>query len=50
MKSIKFIAVGGTIDKVYFDSKSQYEVGPPDLALLLINLNLEMNDSDRELI
>jgi hypothetical protein len=24
---IKFFAVGGTIDKVYFDKKSEYQVG-----------------------
>ena len=25
---IKFITTGGTIDKVYFDALSEYEVGP----------------------
>jgi L-asparaginase len=37
---ISIIAVGGTIDKVYFDAKSQYEVGPPNIAKVLGELNL----------
>ena len=62
---IKFIAVGGTIDKVYFDSKSAYQVGEPQLREILDEANvafdydcesvlrkdsLEMTDSDRQLI
>jgi L-asparaginase len=62
---IKFITTGGTIDKVYFDSKSEYEVGPPQVADLLHEANvsfqfeiesvlrkdsLDMTDADRELI
>jgi hypothetical protein len=26
---IKIFAVGGTIDKIYFDKKSKYQVGEP---------------------
>jgi len=29
---IKFLTTGGTIDKVYFDAKSEFEVGPPQGA------------------
>lgn len=62
---IKFITTGGTIDKVYFDAKSEYEVGPPQVAELLREANvtfefeiesllrkdsLELTESDRELI
>ena len=62
---IKFITTGGTIDKVYFDAKSEYEVGPPQVADLLHEANvnfqfeiesvlrkdsLDMTDADRELI
>ncbi len=62
---ISIIAVGGTIDKVYFDAKSQYEVGPPNIARVLDELNLavdytvtslmrkdslELTDADRGLI
>lgn len=32
---IKIIAVGGTIDKVYFDDKSLYQVGKPTIANML---------------
>ena len=62
---IKFIAVGGTIDKVYFDSMSTYQVGPPgveriiqearvnfdyDVVSLFRKDSLDMTDSDRKLI
>ena len=62
---IKFITTGGTIDKVYFDAKSEYEVGPPQVAGLLREANvtfefeveavlhkdsLDLTDADRELI
>jgi len=37
---IKFLAAGGTIDKVYFDAKSDYQVGPPNILTVLDSLNL----------
>jgi len=43
MKEISIIAVGGTIDKVYFDAKSEYEVGPPNIAKVLSELNLSIS-------
>lgn len=63
--NISIIAVGGTIDKVYFDAKSEYEVGPPNIERVLGELNLaidysvtslmrkdslDMTDEDRRLI
>ncbi len=65
MHSISIIAVGGTIDKVYFDAKSVYEVGPPNIEKVLAELNLsisyrvtslirkdslDLTDADRELL
>ena len=62
---IKFFTTGGTIDKVYFDAKSEFEVGPPQVAGLLADGNvtiehevesllrkdsLDMSDADRALI
>jgi L-asparaginase len=32
---VHFLTTGGTIDKVYFDAKSEYEVGPPQVADIL---------------
>lgn len=32
---IKFITTGGTIDKLYFDARSEYEVGPPQVREIL---------------
>ncbi len=65
MKNISIITVGGTIDKIYFDAKSEYEVGPPNIENVLGELNLsiqysitpllrkdslDMTDEDRALI
>lgn len=36
---IKFLAAGGTIDKVYFDAKSDYKVGPPNIQAVLDGLS-----------
>jgi len=62
---IKFLTTGGTIDKVYFDAKSEYEVGPPQVLEVLQDGNvtcefevesilakdsLEMTDADRQFI
>ena len=62
---IKFIAVGGTIDKVYFDQKSTYAVGDPGVQEIVKEANvtfeyecesivqkdsLDMTDEDRQLI
>ena len=32
MERILILTTGGTIDKVYFDATSEYEVGPPNIA------------------
>jgi L-asparaginase len=62
---IKIFTTGGTIDKVYFDQKSQYEVGISKVGEILKEANvtlefsiealmqkdsLEMTDADRLLI
>ncbi len=62
---LRFITVGGTIDKVYFDQLSQYQVGPPGIARILQDLplsfeyevesilrkdSLDMTEDDRELV
>lgn len=62
---IKFYATGGTIDKVYFDAKSEYQVGAPQVEEILKDSNvafdyevesvlqkdsLEMTDEDRRAI
>ena len=60
---IKILTTGGTIDKVYFDQKSEYQVGDPLAANVLERANavldyeiesimrkdsLELTDADRE--
>ncbi|KGO34639.1 MAG: asparaginase domain-containing protein [Desulfoprunum sp.] len=40
---VSIITVGGTIDKVYFDAKSRYEVGPPNVARILGELTLSIS-------
>jgi len=62
---IEVLTTGGTIDKVYFDAKSDFQVGASPLSDLLKEANLsidievrevmrkdslEMTDTDRELI
>ena len=62
---IKIFACGGTIDKIYFDAKSEYQVGQPQAASVLSESNvtidyqvesilqkdsLDMNEEDRRLI
>lgn len=60
--TIRFFAVGGTIDKVYFDAMSDYKVGEPGVSEILKGANvgfrftcesilrkdsLDMDDDDR---
>jgi L-asparaginase len=40
--TIKFFTTGGTIDKVYFDAKSEYEVGPPQVLEVLKEANVTL--------
>ena len=62
---IRAFCVGGTIDKLYFDAKSKYEIGSPAISKVLDDLpihldirvtslmakdSLDMNDEDRSLI
>ncbi len=62
---ITFITTGGTIDKIYFDAKSDYQIGDPqiveilqafnvaiemDLVALMRKDSLEITDSDRRQI
>ncbi len=35
MKTLQVITTGGTIDKVYFDDKSDYQIGPPEIGRIL---------------
>jgi L-asparaginase len=59
---IQILTAGGTIDKLYFDEKSEYEVGEPqigdilreagvtadyDIEVVLRKDSLEMTDADR---
>lgn len=62
---LKIITTGGTIDKIYFDRKSEYQVGDSPVDIILAEANvtfdfevkslmkkdsLDMNDEDRKLI
>jgi L-asparaginase len=62
MQAIHIFCVGGTIDKIYFDAKSKYEIGAPAIGKMLAELpvhldttvtalmakdSLEMTDADR---
>ncbi len=43
METILILTTGGTIDKIYFDAKSAYEVGPPNIGDILAELNLSIS-------
>ncbi len=62
---LKIFTTGGTIDKIYFDKKSQYEVGDPQAGGVLDRANvtfeyevesilkqdsLDMTDADRDVV
>ena len=62
---IQVFAVGGTIDKIYFDANSEFHVGEPQIGELLFEANvtfhyevtslmrkdsIEMTQEDRQLI
>ena len=62
---VKILCTGGTIDKVYFDAKSEYQIGDPvvqgilkealaqfpvEIESILKKDSLDITDDDRELI
>ena len=65
MMKLRFIAVGGTIDKIYFDQLSEYQIGAPGVERILRDLpvafeytiesvlrkdSLDMTPEDRQLV
>jgi L-asparaginase len=50
MKKILILTTGGTIDKVYFDARRTYEVGPPNIEIVLGELDLAVDYSVRSLL
>jgi L-asparaginase len=65
MNHLSIVTTGGTIDKVYFDDKSEYQIGAPAIGEILSQLgvafafdvipilrkdSLHITDDDRELI
>ena len=65
LNHLAIVATGGTIDKIYFDDKSNYQIGAPQIGEILAQLgvaftfdvialmrkdSLHMDDTDRELI
>ena len=65
ISKLLIITTGGTIDKIYFDDNSDYQIGEPQISLILHAMNvafefevsslmrkdsLHMEDKDRQLI
>jgi L-asparaginase len=65
MDQLCIVTTGGTIDKIYFDDKSDYQIGEPQIGRILEELgvafryrvipilrkdSLHINEGDRELI
>ncbi len=47
---IEIITTGGTIDKIYFDAKSSYEIGEPQIGTVLAEANLTIDYQVRSLL
>ena len=65
MEELLVVTTGGTIDKIYFDDKSDYQIGDPQIGRMLEELgvafrfsvipilrkdSLHLGDADRELV
>jgi len=65
VKLLQVITTGGTIDKIYFDEKSDYKIGEPEIGRILTEMHvafrwqvqpllrkdsLQITENDRELI
>lgn len=65
MDQLCIVTTGGTIDKIYFDDKSDFQIGEPQIGRILDELgvafgyrvipilrkdSLHLNDDDRELV
>ncbi len=50
MNEIKIITAGGTIDKVYFDRMSEYQVGKPQIADMLKEANFDIEWSYKSVL
>ena len=65
MEELLIVTTGGTIDKIYFDDKSDYQIGDPQIGMILRELgvnfrfsvipilrkdSLHITDADRELV
>ena len=50
MKELQIFTTGGTIDKVYFDQKSDYEIGDATIGDLLESMNVSFEYYEEELM
>jgi L-asparaginase len=65
LQHLTIVTTGGTIDKIYFDDKSTFQIGAPQIGDILTSLgvaftfdvipllrkdSLHINDSDRDLV
>ncbi len=65
VNKLDILTTGGTIDKIYYDDKSDYQIGQPEIGRILTSMNvafdwevralmrkdsLHLNDEDRALI
>ncbi|WP_376692752.1 asparaginase domain-containing protein [Wenzhouxiangella sp. EGI_FJ10409] len=65
MNKLNILTTGGTIDKIYYDDKSDYQIGEPEIGRILKAMNvafdweiralmrkdsLNMSEADRDLI
>jgi L-asparaginase len=43
MENLEIITTGGTIDKVYFDDQSDYQIGEPEIGKILHAMNVSFD-------
>ena len=48
MKLLQIITTGGTIDKIYYDEKSDYQIGEPEIARILTDLKVAFRRAETD--
>src|SRR5690625_5785622 len=50
LKRLNILTTGGTIDKIYYDDKSDYQIGEPEIARILKAMNVAFDWEIRALM
>ena len=50
MERLRVLTTGGTIDKIYYDDKSDYQIGEPEIGRILTDMNVAFDWSVQSLM